>query len=98
MRQRKTDHTICLRPLTICFLLVLFTATLQPLPVFGQSKKHPEKTAKEAAFYSGRYRNLFRDAGYSQAAIDEKVAKAYHDVFEGPNRVYFEVSDSMAYV
>jgi oligosaccharide reducing-end xylanase len=38
------------------------------------------------------------EAGYSKAAIDQKVAKAYHDIFEGPNRVYFEVGDSMAYV
>lgn len=43
-------------------------------------------------------RNFFREAGYSQADIDKKVAKAYYDVFEGPNRVYFEVGDTMAYV
>ncbi|QKJ30731.1 glycoside hydrolase [Mucilaginibacter mali] len=43
-------------------------------------------------------RNFFREAGYRQADIDKKVAKAYHDVFEGPNRVYFPVGDTMAYV
>jgi oligosaccharide reducing-end xylanase len=42
--------------------------------------------------------NLLLQAGYSQAEIDQKVAKAYHDIFEGPNRVYFEVGDSMGYV
>jgi oligosaccharide reducing-end xylanase len=47
---------------------------------------------------TGKYRNVFREAGYSQSAIDAKLAKAYHDVFEGPDRVYFESGDSMAYV
>jgi oligosaccharide reducing-end xylanase len=52
----------------------------------------------KGAWETGKYRNVFREAGYSQAAIDAKLAKAYHDVFEGPDRVYFEVGDSMAYV
>src|SRR5436305_1399615 len=56
--------------------------------IFGQSKKTNRPT----------YRNLFREAGYKQADIDAKLAKAYHDVFEGPNKVYFEVGDTMAYV
>ncbi|MGE5519273.1 MAG: glycosyl hydrolase family 8, partial [Candidatus Dadabacteria bacterium] len=64
---------------------------------FPQSKKKAGKE-KQAAFYSGTYRNVFREAGYSQADIDQKVAKAYHDVFEGPHKVYFEVGDSMGYV
>jgi len=54
--------------------------------------------ASKGAFHTGKYPNLLREAGYSQADIDKKVAKAYSDVFEGPNRVYFEVGDSMAYV
>ncbi|MDA3817802.1 MAG: glycosyl hydrolase family 8, partial [Prolixibacteraceae bacterium] len=53
-----------------------------------------EKGARE----TGKYRNVFREAGYSQDEIDAKLAKAYYDVFEGPDRVYFEVGDSMAYV
>ncbi|MFA9392389.1 MAG: glycosyl hydrolase family 8 [Prolixibacteraceae bacterium] len=53
---------------------------------------------EKGAHETGKYRNLFLDAGYSQEAIDAKLAKAYHDVFEGPGRVYFEVGDSMAYV
>jgi oligosaccharide reducing-end xylanase len=44
------------------------------------------------------YRNLFLEAGYSQDKIDEKVEKAYYDLFEGPNRIYFEVGDSLGYV
>ena len=50
------------------------------------------------AHETGKYRNVFLDAGYKQADIDAKLAKAYHDLFEGTDRVYFEVGDSMAYV
>jgi oligosaccharide reducing-end xylanase len=53
---------------------------------------------EQGAHKTGKYRNVFLDAGYSQADIDAKLAKAYYDVFEGPNRVYFEVGDSMGYV
>jgi hypothetical protein len=28
----------------------------------------------------------------------KEMAKADHDVFEGPNRIYFEVGDSLGYV
>jgi oligosaccharide reducing-end xylanase len=56
------------------------------------------KPWKEGAWISGKYRNVFLEAGYKQADIDAKLAKAYSDVFEGPRKVYFEVGDSMAYV
>lgn len=52
----------------------------------------------EGAYKTGKYRNIFLEAGYKQADIDAKLKKAYYDLFEGPNRVYFEVGDSMAYV
>ncbi len=52
----------------------------------------------KGAWETGEYRNVFLEAGYKQADIDAKLAKAYYDVFEGPNRVYFEVGDDMAYV
>lgn len=53
---------------------------------------------EKGAWETGEYRNVFLDAGYSQEEIDAKLAKAYYDVFEGPDKVYFEVGDSMAYV
>ncbi len=56
------------------------------------------KPWKKGAWESGKYRNVFLEAGYSRDAIDAKLRKAYYDVFEGPERVYFEVGDSMAYV
>jgi oligosaccharide reducing-end xylanase len=47
---------------------------------------------------SGKNRNLFREAGYSETDITKKIDKAYFDLFEGPSRIYFEVGDSMAYI
>lgn len=84
--------------LTIGFLLTLVTASFMPQKACSQNKKGRKTAANQAAFSSGRYCNLFREAGYSLAAIDEKIAKAYHDVFEGPNRVYVEAGDAMGYV
>ena len=77
-------------------LLVLITILATNF-LIAQNKKDSKPTNK-AAFYSGVYQNFFKEAGYSQQAIDLKVAQAYHGIFGGPNRVYFEVGDSMAYV
>ena len=52
----------------------------------------------EGASENGQYRNVFLEAGYKQEDIDKKLANVYYDVFEGPERVYFEVGDSMAYI
>lgn len=60
---------------------------------FAQSKK-----SKKGAFEDIKYRNLFHEAGYKKEDINKKLSKAYYDVFEGPNRVYFTVGDTMAYV
>lgn len=56
------------------------------------------KPWKKGAWETKKYRNVFLEAGYSQSEIDAKLAKAYHDVFEGPSKIYFEVGDSMGYV
>jgi oligosaccharide reducing-end xylanase len=48
--------------------------------------------------YTPVYRNVFREAGYRQQDIDAKLDKAWSDLFEGPDKVYFEVGDSMGYV
>ena len=63
-----------------------------------KDKRGAMKPWKKGSRYTGKYRNVFREAGYRQADIDAKLAKAYYDVFEGPGKVYFEVGDSMAYI
>lgn len=73
-------------------LLVSLIIVVIPGFVFGQ-----EQTGK-AAIYTGVYKNVFLEAGYSQAAVDAKVEQTYHDLFEGPHRVYFEADDSTGYV
>ncbi|MBC6990918.1 glycosyl hydrolase family 8 [Hymenobacter sp. BT491] len=66
--------------------------------VDAQRALKPAATSQKGAFYTGKYPNLLREAGYSQTAIDQKIAQTYQALFEGPNRIYFEVGDSMAYV
>jgi len=64
----------------------------------AKSKVVQDKQESIGAFNSGKYRNVFLEYGYKKSDIDKKVAKAYYDLFEGPNKVYFEVGDSMGYV
>lgn len=72
------------------FLLFVFLA----FGIYNVTGQNQSKKTDQ----SGNYRNLFLEAGYSQSDIENKVDKAYHDLFEGPNKIYFEVGDSMAYV
>lgn len=78
--------------LLLCIAVLLFNYA------DAQNKNTQRKAGAQPAFLSGQYNNLFLQAGYSRADIDKKVDKAYHDLFEGPSRIYFEVGDSMAYV
>ncbi|MDR3286685.1 MAG: family 43 glycosylhydrolase [Prevotellaceae bacterium] len=52
----------------------------------------------KGAFETKKYRNLFAEAGYPQQEIDEKLNNLFYQIFEGENKVYFEVGDSMAYI
>ena len=52
----------------------------------------------KGAFETNHYRNLFVEMGYAQSDVDAKVREVFNDVFRGPNKVYFEVGDSLGYV
>ena len=52
----------------------------------------------KGGFETRQYRNLFAEMGYAQKDIDQKVSEVFNDVFFGPNKVYFEVGDTMGYV
>ena len=92
----------------ICLTVLAFLFSGWCFGSAGSAIKDCEKDVKDArgkmkpwakgAWETGKYRNVFLEAGYAQKEIDAKLAKAYYDVFEGPNKVYFEVGDSMAYV
>jgi oligosaccharide reducing-end xylanase len=92
---------------SLSLLLIVFFLTCAIGLCDGQTKvvdkpatdlRGKMKPWKKGGWVTGKYRNLFLEAGYSQTDIDAKLAKAYYDLFEGPNRVYFEVGDSMGYV
>ncbi|MBH1941549.1 xylanase [Mobilitalea sibirica] len=53
----------------------------------------------KGAFYTGEYRNLFKEFGYDEDAIEKKVEEAYQTIFYGPDeeRFYHEVGNDMAY-
>ncbi|TDD99491.1 glycosyl hydrolase family 8 [Flavobacterium cellulosilyticum] len=75
-------------------IIVMILGLLVPVLAISQNKKKSEKMESKRP----QYRNLFKEAGYSQVEIDKKLAKAYYDVFEGPDHVYFEEGDSLGYV
>ncbi|MEO6850349.1 MAG: glycosyl hydrolase family 8, partial [Mucilaginibacter sp.] len=79
-------------------LILLIVAVLLPGLVIGQNKKKAKKHSAKAAFQTGVYPDIFLKAGYSQADIDNKVSQAYYEAFEGPDRVFFKVGDTMGYV
>ena len=87
------------------YLLTLFATIFISMQILADDRNKDSddprgkmKPWEKGAWETGKYRNIFSEAGYKQEDIDAKLAKAYHDVFEGSNRVYFEVGDSMAYV
>lgn len=90
-----TLNLFCLRLSKTWSLIFIVLMVVPTSLTFAQS---PISTGNEGAYYTGNYPNLFLKAGYSQKEIDAKIEKAYSDLFEGPNRIYFEVGDSMAYV
>ena len=54
--------------------------------------------AEKGGFETGEYRNVFVEAGYSPRAVEAKLQEVFEEVFFGPDKVYFEVEDSLAYV
>ena len=62
------------------------------------SQADPTKPWDKGAFETQKYRNLFAEMGYKQADIDAKLKSVFDGVFYGPDKVYFEVGDSMAYI
>ncbi len=76
-----------------CISLSVFQLSAQNMAVQEKIKNSESET-----IHPDKYRNVFLEFGYTKNDIDSKLAKAYYDLFEGPNKVYFEVGDSMAYV
>ncbi len=77
-------------------LLVLYLMSINT-HAGSHAKVSKTKSVIPTAGYE-TYRNVFLGCGYKQAEIDQKVEKAYSDLFEGPHRIYFQIGDSMGYV
>ncbi|MEN2398735.1 glycosyl hydrolase family 8 [Flavobacterium sp. MC2016-06] len=73
----------------LLILIIIITSNI----IFAQGKRKSKDV-----FGNIKYRNIFLETGYKKEAIDKKLSKAYYDIFEGPNRVYFAVGDTMAYI
>ena len=56
--------------------------------------------ASVGAVSTGKYRNLFKELGYSDAEIDKKVESTWQKFFYGTDeeRIYYPVGEDMAYI
>ena len=52
----------------------------------------------KGAFETDTYRNLLAEMGYKESEITAKLEEVVRNLFEGPQKIYFEVGDSMAYI
>lgn len=75
--------------------LLIAAAALLMLCSCGEKQLKPWD---KGGFETGKYRNVFAEMGYSKKDIDAKLNAIYEEVFHGPNKVYFEVGDDMAYM
>ena len=73
----------------LIFFTFLATMTIQMKAITPWTK---------GGFETDKYRNVFVDFGYEPAQVDAKLKEVFNDVFRGPNKVYFEVGDSMGYI
>ena len=82
-----TNSLRVIRAVALCCGALPWTANL---PAQTRTPQTPFTAAKSSslsngsgAFSSGHYRNLFREAGHSQRAIDAKINAAFQQLFHG---------------
>ena len=76
----------------------LFLAAVSVAALFTSCGPKALVPADKGGFETGEYRNVFVEAGYSPKEVDAKLNQVFEEVFFGPDKVYFEVEDSLAYV
>ena len=76
--------------------LILTVLTVAALCISCGPK--PLKPAEKGGFETQKYRNVFVEAGYSPKDVEARLNQVFEEVFYGPDKVYFEVEDSLAYV
>ncbi|WP_286169885.1 glycosyl hydrolase family 8 [Halocella sp. SP3-1] len=59
-----------------------------------------DRTNNKGAFFTGEYRNVFKEYGYSETEIEAKVKDTWQQLFFGDEdiRFYHPVSDDMGYI
>lgn len=59
-----------------------------------------EKNMKQGAYYSGKYRNVFEEAGYQREEIDRRKEEIFQTLFYGTpeERIYHPVGKDMGYI
>lgn len=62
------------------------------------NKRKPLVPSSTGGLSNGNYRNLFVEAGYSEAEVEAKLKEVFNSVFTGKNKCYFEVGKDMAYI
>ena len=78
-----------------------FIALLVMSPLLFSCTNENEKALvpwEKGAFETRQYRNMFTEVGYTEAEVNNKLNEIFNNLFEGPDKVYFEVGDSMGYV
>ena len=68
------------------------------LCVAGAAQAQALKPWTKGGFETHQYRSVFAEMGYPQAEVDAKLEAIFQEVFHGPDKVYFEVGDDMAYM
>lgn len=55
---------------------------------------------QQGAFYTGKYRNLFKEFGFSEDEINAKLEETWSDLFYGdPNvRIYYPLDEDKSYI
>ncbi len=111
-RRRQTDQRCLVMFMIGIYLMTLLVACAQsataPLPASTPAQlptaaatPQPTPAAPAGAFASGSYRNVFRERGKSDAAIQAKLDAAWQQLFYGDNdtqRVFYPVGADMAYI
>lgn len=54
-------------------------------------------TTKNGAFYTGEYRNLFKEYGYDEKEIQARLKDTWHELMHGEDKFYQEEGDNFGY-
>lgn len=79
-------------------LLVFVLCSLLLLASCNQRRQDNLTPWTKGAFETRKYRNMFNEMGYLENEIDKKMEEIFYNLFEGADKIYFEVGDSMAYI